>query len=73
MKNKGRRHIVGENNNGNGKSGIFYITRPIEKMSGSLKNRGSSKKWLKKMWIHRMRGYFKSQTKDLMNLDCEQD
>lgn len=68
MKNKGRRHKSGRGPyaNGNCKGALCGITRSIEKM-GSRNNQensqGSSKKFLKRKWSKRVRGYFKSQTK----------
>lgn len=66
MKNKGRRHIAGLNSRtgtGNCKSNIFHVTRPIRSMS---KKGHASGRFDKKKWIKRMRGYFKSQTKELL-------
>lgn len=64
MKNKGRRQLA---LNGNCKGWLTFITRPIEKMGSTMKERtGESKKFLKKKWSKRVRGYFKSQTKELL-------
>lgn len=64
MKNKGRRHKSGNGSfaNGNCKGCLCGITRPITKMGS--RNMG---KWTKKKWQKRIRGYFKSQTKDLFD------
>lgn len=67
--------------NGNCKGGLCGITRPIRSMSSPSKkkfkighvivdpNTGSkgktSRKWMQKKWNKRMRGYLKSQTKEL--------
>lgn len=72
MKNKGRRHKSGRGPyaNGNCKGALAGITRPIGKMGSrntQEDSRGSSKKFLKKKWSKRVRGYFKSQTKDILN------
>lgn len=67
MKNKGRKHKAGNDSNlhgiGNCKSGIVQLTRPITSMSskGMAETRYDKKKWSK-----RIRGYFKSQTKDIL-------
>ena len=65
MKNKRRQHIAGldsRNGSGNCKGNIFHVTRPIRSMSakGYASGRFDKKKWSK-----RMRGYLKSQTKNL--------
>lgn len=70
MKNKGRKHKSGRGPiaNGNCKGALCGITRPIEKMgsrNASENSRGESKRFLKKKWSKRVRGYFKSQTKDI--------
>lgn len=78
MKNKGRRHKSGNGPwaNGNCKGLLCGITRPINKMSKSstkevskdvkiLKPKAGDGKWLKRKWMKRIRGYFKSQTKDI--------
>lgn len=74
MKNKGRTHKAGNNSEmagiGNCKSTIVYITRPIEQMGrGAFYDRGHSKKFNKRKWAKRVRGYAKSQTKDIFNED----
>jgi len=63
MKNKGRRHKSGNGPvaNGNCKGSLCGITRDIRKMS----SRGYST-FSKKKWSKRVRGYFKSQTKELL-------
>lgn len=65
MKNKGRRHKAGTNGElngiGNCKSSIVQLTRPIESMSSNGFAQG---KFDKKKWHKRIRGYFKSQTKN---------
>jgi hypothetical protein len=65
MKNKGRRHKAGRDENlsgiGNCKSMIVQLTRPIESMSSNGFAQG---KFDKKKWHKRIRGYFKSKTKD---------
>ncbi len=68
MKNKGRKHKVGRNSKlcgiSNSKSTIVQLTRPIESMS----NKGFAQgKFDKSKWIKRIRGYFKSQTKELLS------
>lgn len=66
MKNKGRRHKAGPNQQLSGmsdcKSCISHLTRPIKSMS---KDGFAVGRFDKKKWIKRMRGYFKSQTKDI--------
>lgn len=70
MKNKGRNHIAGvdSGHSVDCKGYLTHITRPITSMSF----RGAALgKYDKKKWIKRMRGYFKSQTKDLLyENDC---
>jgi hypothetical protein len=65
MKNKGRRHKAGHDSNlygiGNCKGNGAHLTRPIESMSSSGEAFTKSEK---KHWIKRIRGYFKSQTKN---------
>lgn len=63
MKNKGRKHLT---TSGNQKGYLTYITRPIESMSskGNAIGRFDKKKWSK-----RIRGYFKSQSKDILNYE----
>lgn len=66
MKNKGRKHKHGLRGICDCKSWIPYITRPIEQMSkGEFKVRGRSNKFNKHKWQKRVRGYLKSQTKDI--------
>ncbi len=54
MKNKGRKQITKE---GNCKSLIYHLTRPMESMSSNGYANGS---FDKKKWIKRMRGYLKT-------------
>lgn len=66
MKNKGRRQlsgIDGENGAMNCKGCLTHITRPITSMSSKGKAIG---RFDKKKWSKRVRGYFKSQTKELL-------
>jgi hypothetical protein len=81
MKNKGRKHIAGNGSFygiGNCKGALVTLTRPINQMGSrnskdgdsersrfSLWEKGASKKFLKKKWSKRVRGYFKSQTSNL--------
>lgn len=70
MKNKGRRHKSGRGPfaDGNCKGTICGITRPITQMGSRKKQWGSvgqSARYTKKKWSKRVRGYFKSQTKEL--------
>jgi len=60
MKNKGRQHI--SHLNGNCKSLIMGLTRPIRSMS----HRDHFDKFDKHKWQKRIRGYFKSQTKEIL-------
>lgn len=67
MKNKGRKHLAGVDSGSgsmNLKGYLTHITRPIESMSAKGKAHG---KFDKKKWIKRVRGYAKSQTKDVFN------
>jgi uncharacterized Fe-S cluster-containing MiaB family protein len=71
MKNKGRKHRAGIGNaNGamNCKGWLTHLTRDIRSMSsnGNAGNFSKSAKFDKKKWHKRVRGYFKSQTKDLL-------
>ena len=72
MKNKGRKHKAGSgymNGIGNCKGLGVSITRDIRKMSqGPFTDQVGSKgkKYIKKMWSKRVRGYFKNQ-KDMMH------
>lgn len=65
MKNKGRTHILGIDNTGkmDCKGCLTHITRPITSMSSKGK---AYDKFDKKKWSKRVRGYFKSQTKELL-------
>lgn len=66
MKNKGRRHLAGvDSRTGsmNCKGLIAHVTRPVTSMS-SKGYAGS--KFDKKKWIKRIRGYWKSQTKNIL-------
>ncbi len=76
MKNKGRKQKAGvEGGSGsmNCKGYLTHLTRPIESMSakgkaGSFSSQSDSKrskKFDKKKWAKRVRGYNKSQTKNL--------
>lgn len=66
MKNKGRKHKAGQNQELSGmsncKSTIAHLTRPIKSMSTKGMAEG---KFDKKKWQKRIRGYFKSQLKDI--------
>ncbi len=66
MKNKGRRHKATQSENMSGildcKGGLTHITRPITSMSSKGRAIG---RFFKKKWSKRVRGYFKSQTKDI--------
>lgn len=68
MKNKGRKHKKAINSDMNGildcKGMLTHITRPIESMSSNGK---ASSKFDKKKWSKRVRGYFKSQTKIILD------
>jgi hypothetical protein len=71
MKNKGRRHKAGSDSELSGicncKGWLTPYTRDITKMGkGPFYVRGVSKKFTKKKWSKRVRGYFKSQTKDII-------
>ncbi len=74
MKNKGRKHkaiyFPTKSNSGglggNCKGALTLLTRGINKMGRGVYGRGVSKKFIKRAWSKRVRGYFKSQTKDLM-------
>lgn len=72
MKNKGRRHKAGTTGDlygiGNCKSDIVQLTRPIESMSSKGFAQG---KFDKKKWHKRIRGYFKSKTKDPLQGNIE--
>lgn len=67
MKNKGRRHKAGHDQELSGmsncKSNTAHITRPIRSMSSRGMANGH---FDKKKWSKRMRGYFKSQTKEIL-------
>lgn len=71
MKNKGRRHKSGRgpHANGNCKGALVGITRDIRKMGSSWRDEDNnfSHKFTKKKWSKRVRGYFKSQTKNLLS------
>jgi hypothetical protein len=75
MKNKWRKHKAGSGDLhgiGNCKGALVADTRDIHKMGkGAFYERGVSKKFTKKKWAKRVRGYFKSQTKDLLNQDID--
>jgi len=59
MKNKGRLHLSVSMNC---KGCLTHITRPIESMSS---NGNAISSFDKKKWSKRIRGYFKSQTKEI--------
>lgn len=64
MKNKGRKHLAGvETITGsmNCKGYLTHITRPIQSMS----SREGISKFDKGKWSKRVRGYFKSQSKNI--------
>lgn len=64
MKNKGRKHKAGiGNGSGNCKGCIHYLTRDIRSMSPKGEATG---KFDKKKWHKRIRGYFKSQIKEIL-------
>jgi len=67
MKNKGRRHKAGSDQKltgmSNCKSNIAHLTRPIESMSSKGFGFG---RFEKKKWTKRVRGYNKSQTKNIL-------
>lgn len=66
MKNKGRKHLSGVDlkiGSMDCKGGLTHITRPITSMSPKGKAEG---RFDKKKWSKRVRGYFKSQTKELL-------
>lgn len=70
MKNKGRKHKYPSNGSnkfpmagiGNCKGTISHLTRLIESMSSKGMATG---RFDKKKWSKRVRGYLKSQTKDI--------
>jgi hypothetical protein len=78
MKNKGRRHKSGNGPwaNGNCKGLLCGASRPITQMSKPSKKGltniiftkpiAGAGKWFKRKWAKRVRGYFKSQTKDIL-------
>lgn len=69
MKNKGRKHLCGiESRSGcmNCKGWLTHLTRPIQSMSPNGEALG---RFDKKKWSKRVRGYLKSQTKDIFNLE----
>jgi len=61
MKNKGRRGITG---NHNLKGHTSHLTRPVNSMASRGEMYGG--KFNKSKWIKRIRGYFKSQTKEIL-------
>lgn len=64
MKNKGRKHLA---TTSNCKGELTFITRGITKMGKNTRlKKGKSNAFVKRKWQKRMRGYFKSQTKDLL-------
>lgn len=68
MKNKGRKHKAAYNENMSGildsKGSLTHITRPITSISSKGRAIG---RFEKKKWTKRVRGYFKSKTKDLID------
>ena len=65
MKNKGRTHLAGVDSKSgsmNCKGCLTHITRPITSMSS---NGHATGKFDKKKWSKRVRGYFKSQVKEI--------
>ncbi len=67
-RNKRPWYCNGPHANGNCKGALCGITRPINQMSSRNKfmgSRGKSMKWTKKKWSKRVRGYTKSQTKNI--------
>lgn len=62
MKNKGRKH---KGTTANCKGLLMGLTRSITKMAS--RNKSNFTKFDKKKWSKRVRGYFKSQTKDLLD------
>ncbi len=71
MKNKGRKHKIPHTDGMNCKGYLTLMTRDIRSMSKGMAGNfsSSSAKFDKKKWSKRVRGYFKSQTKDLLNVD----
>ena len=70
MKNKGRRHKAAHNERMTGildcKGLLTHITRKTNQMGKSPAwVRGKSKKFTKRKWSKRVRGYSKSQTKNI--------
>lgn len=65
MRNKERKHKA---TNGNCKGFLTFLTRGITKMGSSLEitDKNGAKKYMKKKWSKRVRGYFKSQTKEFI-------
>lgn len=66
MKNKGRRHLAGvdgRTGSMNCKGCLTHVTRPIKSMSSKGHAMG---RFDKKKWVKRMRGYLKSQTKNVL-------
>lgn len=63
MKNKGRKHKHGLCGILDCKSTISHLTRPIESMSS---NGQADSTFDKKKWQKRVRGYLKSQTKEII-------
>lgn len=66
MKNKGRKHLTSTDSRTGSmkcKGTLTHITRPIKSMSSNGKAEG---RFDKKKWSKRVRGYFKSQTKELL-------
>lgn len=72
MKNKGRRHKYPSSSDMllsgicNCKGYYPWITRPIRQMSSRTNSLWKVNKNAKKHWSKRVRGYFKSQTKEIL-------
>ena len=77
MKNKGRKHLAlswRKEGGMNCKGFLTHLTRPITSMSkgeaGTFSSTAKGKKsakFDKKKWSKRVRGYFKSQTKNILD------
>jgi len=71
MKNKGRKHKKARSTPQgicDAKGMIIQLTRPITSMSAKgwgASPKGYSNKFNKRKWSKRVRGYFKSQTKEV--------
>jgi len=75
MKNKGRTHL---SKSSNCKGALTGITRPVGKMGRdetgdcTLYGRNHSKRYIKKKWSKRVRGYFKTSKWNLINENNEE-